>query len=161
MKKNSKENILNQFNINGLYLTLNKNGDKYGNNYNLSLDKLILNHDIDEDIKYDYNNVIFNNYINILDKVITDKKSNELGIDDYTYVVLTYISQIENEINRIDKKPNKSQSEIDYINKYRKISSVLKLFCILFLNCFMYKPENQYLNDKNLFTHSFSDKVMS
>ena len=25
----------------------------------------------------------------------------------------------------------------------------------------MYKPENQYLNDKNLFTHSFSDKVMS
>ena len=161
MKKNSKENILNQFNINELYLTLNKNGDKYGNNYNLSLDKLILNHDIDEDIKNDYNNVIFNNYINILDKVITDKKSNELGIDDYTYVVLTYISQIENEINRIDKKPNKSQSEIDYINKYRKISSVLKLFCILFLNCFMYKPENQYLNDKNLFTHSFSDKVMS
>ena len=161
MKKNSKENILNQFNINGLYLTLNKNGDKYGNNYNLSLDKLILNHDINEDIKNDYNNVIFNNYINILDKVITDKKSNELGIDDYTYVVLTYISQIENEINRIDKKPNKSQSEIDYIGGCRKISSVLKLFCIIFLNCFMYKPENQYLNDKNLFTHSFSDKVMS
>ena len=128
MKKNSKENILNQFNINGLYLTLNKNGDKYGNNYNLSLDKLILNHDIDEDLKNDYNNVIFNNYINIMDKVIRDKKSNELGIDDYTYVVLTYISQIENEIKRIDKKPNKSQSEIDYINKYRKISSVLKLF---------------------------------
>ena len=161
MKKNSKENMLNQFNVNGLYLTLNKNGNKYSDNYNLSLDKLILNHDIDEDIKVDYNNIIFNNYINILDKVIKDKNNNELDIDDYTYIILAYISQIENEINRIEQKPNKNNSEIDCINKYKKISSTLKLFCILFLNCFMYKPENQYLNNKSLFTHSFSDKVMS
>ena len=54
MKNNPKENMLNQFNVNGLYLTLNKNGNKYSDNYNLSLDKLILNHDIDEDIKVDY-----------------------------------------------------------------------------------------------------------
>ena len=161
MKNNSKENMLNQFNVNGLYLTLNKNGNKYCDNYNLSLDKLILNHDIDEDIKVDYNNIIFNNYINILDKVIKDKNNNELDIDDYTYIILAYISQIENEINRIEQKPNKNNSEIDCINKYKKISSTLKLFCILFLNCFMYKPENQYLNNKSLFTHSFSDKVMS
>ena len=161
MKKNSKENMLNQFNVNGLYLALNKNGNKYGDNYNLSLDKLILNHDIDEDIKVDYNNIIFNNYINILDKVIKDKNNNELDIDDYTYIILTYISQIENEINRIEQKPNKNNGEIDCISKYKKISSTLKLFCILFLNCFMYKPENQFLNNKSLFTHSFSDKVMS
>ena len=161
MKNNPKENMLNQFNVNGLYLTLNKNGNKYCDNYNLSLDKLILNHDIDEDIKVDYNNIIFNNYINILDKVIKDKNNNELDIDDYTYIILAYISQIENEINRIEQKPNKNNSEIDCINKYKKISSTLKLFCILFLNCFMYKPENQYLNNKSLFTHSFSDKVMS
>ena len=161
MKNNPKENMLNQFNVNGLYLMLNKNGNKYSDNYNLSLDKLILNHDIDEDIKVDYNNIIFNNYINILDKVIKDKNNNELDIDDYTYIILAYISQIENEINRIEQKPNKNNSEIDCINKYKKISSTLKLFCILFLNCFMYKPENQYLNNKSLFTHSFSDKVMS
>ena len=161
MKKNSKENMLNQFNVNGLYLMLNKNGNKYSDNYNLSLDKLILNHDIDEDIKVDYNDIIFNNYINILDKVIKDKNNNELDIDDYTYIILAYISQIENEINRIEQKPNKNNSEIDCINKYKKISSTLKLFCILFLNCFMNKPENQYLNNKSLFTHSFSDKVMS
>ena len=161
MKNNPKENMLNQFNVNGLYLTLNKNGNKYSDNYNLSLDKLILNHDIDEDIKVDYNDIIFNNYINILDKVIKDKNNNELDIDGYTYIILAYISQIENEINRIEQKPNKNNSEIDCINKYKKISSTLKLFCILFLNCFMYKPENQYLNNKSLFTHSFSDKVMS
>ena len=161
MKNNPKENMLNQFNVNGLYLMLNKNGNKYSDNYNLSLDKLILNHDIDEDIKVDYNNIIFNNYINILDKVIKDKNNNELDIDDYTYIILAYISQIENEINRIEQKPNKNNSEIDCINKYKKISSTLKLFCILFLNCFMYKPENQYLNNRSLFTHSFSDKVMS
>ena len=161
MKNNPKENMLNQFNVNGLYLTLNKNGNKYSDNYNLSLDKLILNHDIDEDIKVDYNNIIFNNYINILDKVIKDKNNNELDIDDYTYIILSYISQIENENNRIEQKPNKNNSEINCINKYKKISSTLKLFCILFLNCFMYKPENQYLNNRSLFTHSFSDKVMS
>jgi len=161
MKKNSKENILNQFNINGLYLTLNKNEDKYGNNYNLVMNKLILNKDVNNDIIDDYNTIIFKNYINILDKAITDKKNKELDINDYTYIILTYISQIENEINRIEQIQNKSISEIDCIKRYKKISSALKLFGILFLNCFMYKPENQYHNDKSLFTDSFSDKVMS
>ena len=160
MKKNSKENILNQFNINGLYLTLDENEDKYGNNYNLVLNKLILNKDVNNDIIADYNTIIFNNYINILDKVITDKNNKELDINDYTYIILTYISQIENEINRIEQIQNKSINEIDCIKRYKKISSALKLFSILFLNCFMYKLENQYHNDKSLFTDSFSDKVM-
>ena len=161
MKNNPRENILNQFNINGLYLTLNKNEGKYGNNYNISLNKLVLNNDLEGDILDDYNKVIFNNYINILDKVAKDKNNKELDINDYTYVIITYISQIENEINRIEQKPNKNEKDIDCIKKYTKISSTLKLFCILFLNCFMYKPENQYLNDQSLFTNSFSDKVMS
>ena len=161
MKKNSKNNCLNQFNINGLYLTLNTNGEKYGNNYNLELNKLILNSDIEDELLPDYNKIIFNNYINILDKVTKDKNKNELDLNDYTYIILTYISEIENEINRINQKQNKSKNDIDFIAKYTKISSILKLFSILFLNCFMYKPENQYLNDKSLFTNSFSDKVMS
>ena len=161
MKKNSKINSLNQFNINGLYLSLNKNEEKYGNNYKLALNKLVLNSDIDEEILSDYNKNIFNNYINILDKVTKDKNTNELDINDYTYIILTYISQIENEINKLEQKQNKTKNDNDCIIKYNKISSTLKLFCILFLNCFMYKPENQYLNDKALFTNSFSDKVMS
>ena len=109
----------------------------------------------------DYKKIIFNNYINILDKVTKDKNNNELDLNDYTYIILTYISQIENEINKINQKQNKVKNDCDFIIKYAKISSTLKLFCILFLNCFMYKPENQYLNDKSLFTNSFSDKVMS
>ena len=161
MKKNSKINSLNQFNINGLYLSLNKNEEKYGNNYKLALNKLVLNSDIDEENISDYNKNIFNNYINILDKVTKDKNTNELDINDYTYIILTYISQIENEINKLEQKQNKTKNDNDCIIKYNKISSTLKLFCILFLNCFMYKPENQYLNDKALFTNSFSDKVMS
>ena len=161
MKKNSKINSLNQFNINGLYLSLNKNEEKYGNNYKLALNKLVLNSDIDEENISDYNKNIFDNYINILDKVTKDKNTNELDINDYTYIILTYISQIENEINKLQKKQNKTKNDNDCMIKYNKISSTLKLFCILFLNCFMYKPENQYLNDKALFTNSFSDKVMS
>ena len=161
MKKNSKINGLNQFNINGLYLTLIKNGEKYGNNYNLELNKLILNSDVENEFLSDYKKIIFNNYINILDKVTKDKNNNELDLNDYTYIILTYIGQIENEINKINQKQNKIKNDFDFIIKYAKISSTLKLFCILFLNCFMYKPENQYLNDKSLFTNSFSDKVMS
>ena len=107
MKKSSKINSLNQFNINGLYLTLIKNGEKYGNNYNLRLNKLILNIDIENEFLSDYNQIIFNNYINILDKVTKDKNNNELELNDYTYIILTYISQIENEINRINQKQNK------------------------------------------------------
>jgi len=161
MKKNSKINGLNQFNINGLYLTLIKNGEKYGNNYNLELNKLILNSDVENEFLSDYKKIIFNSYINILDKVTKDKNNNELDLNDYTYIILTYIGQIENEINKINQKQNKVKNDFDFITKCAKISSTLKLFCILFLNCFMYNPENQYLNDKSLFTNSFSDKVMS
>ena len=161
MKKNSKINISNNFNDNGLYFSLNKSGEKYSYNYNLKLNKLTLNSDIEEEFLFDYNKIIFKNYINIFDKVSKDKNNNKLDINDHTYITLTYISQIENEINKISQKQNKNKSDINYITKLTKISSILKLFSILFLNCFMYKPENQYLNDKSLFTNSFSDKIMS
>ena len=161
MKKNSKVNISNNLNDNGLYFSLNKSGEKYSNNYNLKLNKLALNSDVEEDFLFDYNKIIFKNYINIFDKVSKDKNNNKLDINDHTYIILTYTSQIENEINKISQKQNKNKSDINYITKLTKISSILKLFSILFLNCFMYKPENQYLNDKSLFTNSFSDKIMS
>ena len=161
MKKNLKLNISNNYNVNGLYFSLNKGGEKYSNNYNIKLNKLILNSDIEEDFLLDYNKIIFRNYINIFDKVSKEKNNNELGINDHTYIILTYIIQIENEINKISSKPNKNKNDINYIIKLANISSILKLFSILFLNCFMYKPENQYLNDKSLFTNSFSDKIMS
>ena len=161
MKKNSKVNISNNLNDNGLYFSLNKSGEKYSNNYNLKLNKLTLNSDIEEEFLFDYNKIIFKNYINIFDKVSKDKNNNKLDINDHTYIILTYISHIENEINKISQKQNKNKSDINYITKLTKISSILKLFSILFLNCFMYKPENQYLNDKSLFTNSFSDKIMS
>ena len=161
MKKNSKVNISNNLNDNGLYFSLNKSGEKYSNNYNLKLNKLALNSDIEEEFLFDYNKYIFKNYINIFDKVSKDKNNNKLDINDHTYIILTYISHIENEINKISQKQNKNKSDINYISKLTKISSILKLFSILFLNCFMYKPENQYLNDKSLFTNSFSDKIMS
>ena len=161
MKKNSKVNISNNLNDNGLYFSLNKSGEKFSNNYNLKLNKLTLNSDIEEEFLFDYNKIIFKNYINIFDKVSKDKNNNKLDINDHTYIILTYISHIENEINKISQKQNKNKSDINYITKLTKISSILKLFSILFLNCFMYKPENQYLNDKSLFTNSFSDKIMS
>ena len=163
MKNNLKTNILNSININGLYLLLNNNNDKYGNNYKFTINKLILNNDIDKEGNEisDYKKIIFNNFINILDNVVKSKKNNNLNINEYTNVILSYISQIQNKVDDIEKKQNKTIIDNNYLEKYKKIISTLKLFCILFLNCFMYKPENEYINDPNLFTNSFSDKVMS
>ena len=167
MKKNIKTNMLNSLNINGLYLLLNKNLDKNGNNYSfivkkLSLNKEISNNNNDKDLS-DYKRLIFNNYIDIFDNIVKNKKSN-IDINDYTHIILTYINQIQNKIDEMEKNQNQNfigNNNNIIIEKYKKIISTLKLFCILFLNCFIYKPENQYVNDANLFSNSFSDKVMS
>ena len=175
-----KTNILNSNNINGLYCILNNNKDKYeGNNYKFELKELSLNNDIDNSNNKneisDYKKIIFNNYIDILDNIVKNKKNNNnnnnnLNINDYTYIILSYISQIQNKIDEIEKRENlenkniignNNNKSISILIKYKKIISTLKLFCILFLNCFMYKPENEYINEQNLFTDSFSDKVMT
>ena len=163
MKKNIKTNILNSININGFYLLLNQSNDKYGNNYKLTLNKLLLNNDISNNASdlSDYQKIIFGNFINILDNVVNNKKNKNLDLNDYTYIILSYINEIKNKIDEIEKRQNKNIIDNKYIEKYKKIISTLKLFSILFLNCFMYNPQNEYINDHNLFTDSFSDKVMS
>ena len=158
MKKNIKTNIVNSININGFYLLLN-NDEKNGNK--ITLNKLILNNDIgnNTDNLIDYQKIIFDNYINIFDNTIINKKNKNLDINDYTYIILTFINTIQNRINDIEKRQNKNDDKC--IEKYKVIISTLKLFSILFLNCYMFKQEKEYINDHNLFTNSFSDKVMS
>lgn len=160
MKKNTKTNILNSINIDGMYLVLNTNNDVYGNNYKFGLNKILINSDIsDNNNDLDvYKKIIFDNYINVLDNLI--KLNDNLNLNDYTAIILVYINQIQNKINEIEKKESNIINN-KFIIKYKKIISTLKLFCILFLNCFMYKPEYEYKNDPNLFTNSFSDKIMS
>ena len=175
MKDNIKTNVLNSMDINGSYLLLDKSNDKYGNNYKFSLNNIIVNSDISnnaEDLT-DYKKTIFENYINILNNAINkknydinnkeniDNNNNLLNINDYAQIILLYISIIQNKIDEIEKIPNKNINNNKIIEKYKKIISSLRLFCILFLNCFMYKPEKEYINDASLFTNSLSDKVQS
>ena len=159
MKKNIKTNILNSININGFYILLNNNNEKFGNN--LTLNKLILNNDISNNVDNlsDYQKIIFDNYINILDNSMINKKNKKLDINDYTYIILSFINNIQNRIDDIEKRQIDNYDKC--IDKYKVIVSTLKLFSILFLNCFMLKQEKEYINDQNLFTNSFSDKVMS
>ena len=159
VKKNIKTNILNSININGLYLLFNNNNEKYWNK--LTLNKLILNNDISNNVDNlsDYQKIIFDNYINILDTIIINKNKKKLDINDYTYIILSFIKNIQNRKDEIEKRQNENDDKC--IEKYRVIISTLKLFAILFLNCFMIKQEKEYINDQNLFTNSFSDKVMS
>ena len=161
MKKNIKTNILNTININGSYLLLNNNNDKNGNNYIFSLNNILLDNDISDNAYdlHEYKKIIFENYITILDNIM--KNNNNMNINDYTHLIMIYINQLQNKIDEIEKKQNKSIINNKFVEKYKKIISALKLFCILFLNCFMYKPENEFINNPNLFTNYFSDKVMS
>ena len=161
MKKNIKTNLINSIDINGYYLLLNNNNnDLYGDNYKFELNRIVINSDISDKNDYleDYKKIIVDNYINILDNI--NQTNNNLNINDYTHILLVYINQIQNKINEIEKKENNDINN-KFIAKYKKICSTLKLFCILFLNCFMYKPESEYINDPNLFNNSFLDKVMS
>ena len=164
MKKNIKTNILNTININGAYLLLNNknDNDKYISNYKFSFNNILLDNDISNnaDDLNDYKKIIFDNYITLLDSMMKNNNNN-LNINDYTHLIMIYINQIQNKVDEIEKKQNEGFINNKIIEKYKKIISALKLFCILFLNCFMYKPENEYINNPNLFTDSFSDKAMS
>ena len=126
MKKNIKTNVLNSININGCYFLLNKNNDKYGNNYKFTLNKLLLNDGINN--LSDYKKVIFGNYINILENVVKQKRYNNLDLNDFTYIIMSYISQVQNKVDEIEKNQNKNIDDNIYTARYKKIILMLKLF---------------------------------
>ena len=149
-KENNKKNILFSINSNGQYILLNKD-ENNNNNYNLKINKIELNNDISKFNKNDnYKEIIFQGYISLLEKFLQGKK--DLNFDEYTNLIISFINKIENGIIGKD-------NEVE-IKRYKKIISTLKLFCILFLNCFIYKPNTKYINNPKLYTNAFSDQVM-
>ena len=119
-------------------------------NFNSNLFKLGID---DKKEKIEFKNVLINDelknlnekykkdlLLNFLDLIIRHKnntnKKNTMTINDYSTLVLSFIKSIEKKTSEIKKKNMKEKEYKYYILRLEKINSSLKLFYILFLNCF-------------------------
>ena len=158
-----KENIL----YNGS-LTINPNNTypivKANNNTQfIEIREIPLNKEL-KDLEKKYQNDIILSFLSILYN--NNKFNNENGamtINDYTSIVLSYIKYLENKVSDIKSKSNKLMNENKYIffvQRIEKIISSLKLFQILFLNCFI-NNDIKTFNYKELFDEYLSLKVQT
>ena len=163
IKKNIQKDRFNSLNLNGIYYYPDNSISKDKLNYYMQLKKIKINSNFPDN--NENKNIIYFTYIDLLEKINKENKYLEVKIDlnSYTSLIINYINQLTNSINEISKNIKDNNKELNniFIKKLQKTISTLKLFTILFLNCFMYKPENYYINDPNLFTYSYSNKVMS
>ena len=85
-----------------------------------------------------------------------------MTINDYTFILLSFIKNIEETI--IDSKKNiinNDKKYNNYIQRMEKIISTLKLFHILFLNCFITKEKNKLIDYDELFDNYSSKRVQT
>ena len=151
-------------------------------NFNSNLFKLGID---DKKEKIEFKNVLINDelknlnqkykkdiLLNFLDLIIRHKnntnKKNTMTINDYSTLVLSFIKSIEKKTSEIKKKNMKEKEYKYYILRLEKINSSLKLFYILFLNCFysitdINNNENnfEYINNDDLYDDFFSLKVQT
>ena len=170
MKKN--------FSINGNSIIIVKNN----NMINLKEEQLLPNNDLDvynDDYKKstietfinlyeemlkrknkDINNL---NYDDINNMVIDDNNSfnnekiNKMSVNDYTILINTYISELENKriqlLNEMNSNKNNKNKIYNFVYRLEREISSLKLFSILFLNCFYPNEklkEEEIINSENL-----------
>ena len=154
-------NNLMTMNINNIYLS-SKKGEK--KNQSLETKNISFNEELN-DLRQNYINEILLNFITILfnnDKFNAQDES--MSINDYTFVIISLVKNIENIIidtkksSKIDNENNKKYEY--YIERLEKILSSLKLFHILFLNCFITNEDNTINYDELYDSHS-SPKVQT
>ena len=155
-KKILKDEIFKNYsisiNINNSLLIMETNKDK------IEFKNVIINGNLKQ-LNSEYKKDILLNFLNILiahNNFINAK--NIMNINDYTYIILSLIKSIDKKISEIKKTKD---NEI-YILKLEKIISTLKLFHILFLNCFYPLNENNnFIEDENLYDDFSSLKVQT
>ena len=140
------------------FFKLNKNKKQ-----TLELKNMPFNEEL-QGLKHNYINDILLNFIILLKTNNNfNNPENPLTINDYTFIVLSFIKNLENKIIDI-KKNNDIKSDkkyIIYIQRLDKIISSLKLFHILFLNCFIINENNNIINNEDLFDDYTSLKVQT
>ena len=169
LSKNNKimnENLPNNYslsiNSNIIFSNIKSSSSKNNNKIDIVEFKNIFYNEELKDLKESYQNNMILNFANLL---INNKKYDDNNsINKYTILVLSLIKNIKKVI--IDLKKNNVNNEMKfnyYIQRLQKIISSLKLFHILFLNCFLtdndiYKSE---FNTNELFDDFFSLKAQT
>jgi hypothetical protein len=155
----SENNLKFALNINNTYPILKTDDNK---NYTIEFRNININEEL-KDLKEIYQNDILLNFITlIIDYNNYNDHNNPMTINDYTFILLSFIKNIEKAI--IDSKKNIINNDKKYnyyIQRMEKIISTLKLFHILFLNCFITKEKNKLIDYDELFDNYSSKRVQT
>ena len=158
-KKNKEEiskDLLLPMNINNLLFNIETIGE---NKEKIEFKNVFINDDLKQlNEKYKKDTIL--DFLNLLigHKNYSNDK-NMMTIDDYTFIVLTFNKNIEKKISEINKNNLKEKEFRNYIIRLEKINNSLKLFHILFLNCFYSNSENN--NDGKLYDKFSSPEVQT
>ena len=158
-KKNKEEiskDLLLPMNINNLLFNIETKGE---NKEKIEFKNVFINDDLKQlNEKYKKDTIL--DFLNLLigHKNYSNDK-NMMTIDDYTFIVLTFNKNIEKKISEINKNNLKEKEFRNYIIRLEKINNSLKLFHILFLNCFYSNSENN--NDGKLYDKFSSPEIQT
>ena len=155
----SENNLKFALNINNTYPILKTDDNK---NYTIEFRNININEEL-KDLKEIYQNDILLNFITlIIDYNNYNDHNNPMTINDYTFILLSFIKNIEKAI--IDSKKNIINNDKKYnyyTQRMEQIISTLKLFHILFLNCFITKEKNKLIDYDELFDNYSSKRVQT
>ena len=148
-KKNKEEiskDLLLPMNFNNFLFNVETKGE---NKEKIEFKNVFINDDLKQ-LNEKYKKDIILDFLNLLiGHKNYSKNKNTMTIDDYTFIVLSFNKNIEKKISEINKNNLKEKEYRSYIIRLEKINNSLKLFHILFLNCFYSNNENNYDENKN------------
>ena len=152
LKEEISKDYLMSININSSLLTIETNKDK------IEFKNVLINDNLKQ-LNSEYKNDIIQDFLNLLighNNFINSK--NIMTLNDYTLIVLSLIQNINKKLSEIKK----SKDNELYIQRLEKINSSLKLFHILFLNCFYSLTDgNNFKEDEKLDYYFSSSKVQT
>ena len=154
--KKIKEEIIKDYlipiNFNNSLFSIETNKDK------IEFKNVLINDELKQ-LNEIYKNDIILDFLNLLiEKGNNIKEKNLMSINDYTSIIVTFIKNIEKKISEIKKNNMKDKEYKYYIHRLGKVNSSLKLFHILFLNCFYSSNDN---NNEYLYDNYSSLKVQT
>ena len=148
-KKNKEEiskDLLLPMNFNNFLFNVETKGE---NKEKIEFKNVFINDDLKQ-LNEKYKKDIILDFLNLLiGHKNYSKNKNTMTIDDYTFIVLSFNKNIEKKISEINKNNLKEKEYRSYIIRLEKINNSLKLFHILFLNCFYSNNDNNYDENKN------------
>ena len=148
-KKNKEEiskDLLLPMNFNNFLFNIETKGE---NKEKIEFKNVFINDDLKQ-LNEKYKKDIILDFLNLLiGHKNYSKNKNTMTIDDYTFIVLSFNKNIEKKISEINKNNLKEKEYRSYIIRLEKINNSLKLFHILFLNCFYSNNDNNYDENKN------------